>query len=104
VRAEQAQRRRERIVEAARALFLERGFAATTIAGVAEAAHVAPETVYAAFGGKAGLLEAVVLAAVLRDDEPESRSSAAGSARCWSCRTRTRGLRRWPVTPPRRPR
>jgi AcrR family transcriptional regulator len=71
VRAEQAQRTRERIVAAARALFLERGFAATTIAGVAEAADVAPETVYAAFRGKAGLLEAVVLAAVLRDDEPE---------------------------------
>jgi AcrR family transcriptional regulator len=71
VRAEQAQRTRERIVAAARALFLERGFAATTIAGVAEAANVAPETVYAAFRGKAGLLEAVVLAAVLRDDEPE---------------------------------
>jgi AcrR family transcriptional regulator len=71
VRAEQAERTRARIVAAARALFLERGFAGTTIASVAAAAEVAPETVYATFGGKAGLLEAVVLAAVLRDDEPE---------------------------------
>jgi AcrR family transcriptional regulator len=71
VRAEQAQRTRERIVAAARALFLERGFAGTTITSVAEAAEVAPETVYASFRGKAGLLEAVVLAAVLRDDEPD---------------------------------
>jgi len=38
---------------------------------VAEAAAVAPETVYATFRSKAGLLEAVVLAAVLRDDEPD---------------------------------
>src|SRR5512132_3010793 len=71
VRAEQAQRTRARIVEAARALFLERGVAATTITSVAEAAGVAPETVYAVFRSKGGLLEAVVLAAVLRDDEPD---------------------------------
>lgn len=38
---------------------------------MAAAADVAPETVYAVFRTKAGLLEAVVLAAVLRDDEPE---------------------------------
>jgi AcrR family transcriptional regulator len=71
VRAEQAERTRARIVEAARASFLARGFRATTIIRVAETAGVAPETVYAAFGSKAGLLEAVVLAAVLRDDEPD---------------------------------
>lgn len=71
IRAEQAQRTRGRILEAARALFLVQGFAATTIANVADAAAVAPETVYAVYRSKAGLLEAVVLAAVLRDDEPE---------------------------------
>jgi AcrR family transcriptional regulator len=71
VRTEQAQRTRARVVQAARGLFLDRGFAATTIASVAEAAAVAPETVYAAFGSKARLLEAVVLAAVLRDDEAD---------------------------------
>src|SRR5512144_2850216 len=71
VRAEQAQRTRARILEAARALFLERGFAATTITSVAQAAGVATETVYVAYRSKAGLLEAVVLAAVLRDGEPD---------------------------------
>lgn len=71
VRVEQAQRTRARILEAARGLFLDRGFAATTIASVADAAGVAPETVYATYRSKAGLLEAVVLAAVLRDDEPD---------------------------------
>ena len=71
VRAEQAQRTRARVLDAARALFLEEGFAATTIAAVAKAARVAPETVYATYRSKAGLLEAVVLAAVVRDDEAE---------------------------------
>lgn len=71
VRAEQAQRTRDRILAAARGLYLEEGFAATTIATVANAAGVAPETVYAAYRSKAGLLEAVVLAAILRDEEPE---------------------------------
>jgi AcrR family transcriptional regulator len=71
LRAEQAQRTQTRIAEAARSLFLERGFAATTIAAVAEHAGVAPETVYAAYRSKAGLLDSVVRAAVLRDDEPE---------------------------------
>jgi AcrR family transcriptional regulator len=71
VRAEQARRTQTRITEAARALFLERGFAATTIAAVAEQAGVAPETVYAVYRTKAGLLDSVVRAAVLRDDEPE---------------------------------
>jgi AcrR family transcriptional regulator len=70
VRAEQARRTQARILDAARALFLESGFAGTTIAAVAERAGVAPETVYAAYRTKAGLLEGVVHAAVQRDDEP----------------------------------
>jgi AcrR family transcriptional regulator len=71
VRAEQAQRTQGRILEAARALFLEHGFAAATIAAIAEQAGVAPETVYAVYRTKAGLLGSVVRAAVLRDVGPE---------------------------------
>jgi AcrR family transcriptional regulator len=70
-RAEQARRTQERILQAARALFLEDGFAATTIAAVAANAGVAPETVYAAYRSKAGLLEGVVMGAITRDGEPE---------------------------------
>lgn len=70
-RAAAAARTRARIVEAARALFLERGFSDTTITTVAKAAGVAPETVYSIYRTKAGLLDAVVRAAVLRNDEPE---------------------------------
>jgi AcrR family transcriptional regulator len=71
LRAEQARRTRARITDAARALFLERGFAATTIAAVAEQAGVAPETVYAVYGTKGGLLDGVVRSAVFRNDEPD---------------------------------
>jgi AcrR family transcriptional regulator len=54
-----ADRRRRLVVEAARGLFLERGFAGTTVAAVAQAAGVSVETVYKTFGGKAGLVRAV---------------------------------------------
>jgi AcrR family transcriptional regulator len=70
-RAAAAARTRAQIVEAARALFLERGFTDTTISTIAKRAGVAPETVYAIYRTKAGLLDAVVRGAVLRDDEPE---------------------------------
>lgn len=70
-RAAGAARTRARIVEAARASFLERGFADSTITLVAERAGVAPETVYSIYRTKAGLLDAVVRGAVQRDDEPE---------------------------------
>jgi AcrR family transcriptional regulator len=71
LRADQARRTQARITEAARALFLERGFATTTIAAVAEQAGVAPETIYAVYRTKAGLLDGVVRSAVFRNDEPE---------------------------------
>ena len=70
-RAEQAERTRQRILDAARELFLAQGFAPTTIAAVAERAELAAETVYATYGSKAGLLGGVVRAAVTRDDEPD---------------------------------
>jgi AcrR family transcriptional regulator len=76
LRAEQAKETRTRISDAARALFLERGFAATTMAAVAEQAGVAPETVYAAYRSKAGLLEGVVRSAVFRDGEPDEALQA----------------------------
>jgi AcrR family transcriptional regulator len=70
-RAEQARRTRERILESARELFLEEGFAKTTINAVADRARVSAETVYATYRSKPGLLGAVIRAAVTRGDEPE---------------------------------
>jgi AcrR family transcriptional regulator len=43
----------------ARELFLANGFGATTVAQIAGAAGVSPETVYKNFGGKAGLVRAI---------------------------------------------
>lgn len=58
-RAEQAQQRRERILAIASAELPRRGYAATTIQLIARRAGVSPETVYKAFGGKAGLVRAL---------------------------------------------
>lgn len=51
--------RRAAVLVAARELFLVTGFAATTMAAVAERAEVSPETVYKNFGNKPGLVRAL---------------------------------------------
>ena len=48
------------MIEAARALFIERGYVATTIAAIAARASVSPETVYTTFGTKRSLLSELV--------------------------------------------
>jgi AcrR family transcriptional regulator len=57
-RSERAQATRRRVVGAASRLFVERGYRATTIESIAEAADVSVETIYKRFGNKAGLLKA----------------------------------------------
>ena len=69
LRADQARRTRQRILEAALALFAERGYAGTTIAAVAERAGVSHETVYGTVGGKRRLLEDVIELAIAGDEE-----------------------------------
>lgn len=64
-----ADARRDRVVAAARELLLERGFAATSITDIADAAGVSPQMIYAAFGGKAGILGRVVDVSAGGDDE-----------------------------------
>jgi AcrR family transcriptional regulator len=60
LRADQAERTRRRVLESARRLFVERGYARTTVAAVADDAGVSPETIYLSVGGKRGLLEGVM--------------------------------------------
>src|SRR4051795_10024314 len=69
-RQSQARQTRAAVRDAAERLFLERGYAATTMAAVAEAANVSVETVYKAFGNKPGLVKGVFDVAVVGDDEP----------------------------------
>jgi AcrR family transcriptional regulator len=59
-RAEYAEATRQAIIEAARQLFAEKGYFATTVEEVAQRARVAPATVYAVGGGKQGLLRTLV--------------------------------------------
>ena len=62
--------RRRAVIDAAADLFLTHGYGETTISAVAAAAEVSAQLVYASFGGKAGLLSAVVDVLVGGDDEP----------------------------------
>jgi AcrR family transcriptional regulator len=61
---------RQSVIVAARRLFGERGYAATSIEAVAAAAGVAVPTVYAAFGNKRSILRALIDAAVDGAERP----------------------------------
>ena len=70
LRADQALQTRSRILDAALALFVDRGYAGTTVAAVAAEAGVSPETIYLSLGGKKGLLEGVIELAIAGEDDP----------------------------------
>jgi AcrR family transcriptional regulator len=57
-------------VEAARSLFLGRGYAGTTIEAIAGQAGVAVETVYATFGNKRAILSQLLDVSLVGDDRP----------------------------------
>jgi AcrR family transcriptional regulator len=59
-RQEYAEATRQAIVDAARKLFAERGYFATTVNAIAKEARVAPATVYAVTGGKQGLFDELI--------------------------------------------
>jgi AcrR family transcriptional regulator len=76
-RREQAAETRERVLDAAAALFAERGYESSTIAAIAAHAGVAPETVYARFHNKRTLLGELVSRAV-RGQDPAPVGEQAG--------------------------
>ena len=57
------------VVQAARTLFLERGYAGTTIEAVSELSDVPPATVYRLFSSKLGILKALLDVSVAGDDD-----------------------------------
>lgn len=69
-RKEQARLTRLQITEAARTLFIERGYAGATIEAIAEQAGVAQETVYAIFGSKRKILSFLLDISLGGDDQP----------------------------------
>ncbi len=59
-RAEQAAATRQAVLDAARELFVARGYAATTVADIAARARVSLDTVYASVGRKPALLRELI--------------------------------------------
>ena len=75
-RAEQAAATRRLILSAARDLFTQQGYVATTVADIAGRAEVAVDTVYAAVGRKPVVMRAVLESAISGTDDavpPEQR-------------------------------
>jgi AcrR family transcriptional regulator len=70
VRRDQARTRlaRAAVVDAARALFLDRGYGATTIDAISERADVPAATVYRLFSSKVGILKSILDVSIAGDD------------------------------------
>jgi AcrR family transcriptional regulator len=60
---------RAAVVEAARSLFLERGYGATTIEAISDISDVPPATVYRLFSSKRGILKALIDVSIVGDDQ-----------------------------------
>jgi AcrR family transcriptional regulator len=69
-RTERAQNTRKRVIEAATRLFVQQGYATTTMRAIAAEARVSVPTVELLFGTKAQLLHVVIDVAIAGDDEP----------------------------------
>ena len=69
-RAARARETRQRMVDAARRLFVERGYLPTTMSAIAQVAGVAIQTLYLSFGSKAGGLAATLDTTNAGDDAP----------------------------------
>jgi AcrR family transcriptional regulator len=80
MRTERAQRTRKRVIDAATRLFVQQGYATTTMRAIAAEAGVSVPTVELLFGTKAQLLHVVIDVAVAGDDEPVPVLSRAWAA------------------------
>src|SRR5689334_25149691 len=69
-RAERTQETKRAVVAAAHGLFLERGFADTTVEAISTASNVPIATVYRLFKTKTAILKQVIDTAVVGDDAP----------------------------------
>jgi AcrR family transcriptional regulator len=70
LRAARVARTETELIDAARSLFLQQGYVATTLAQIAERAGLAVRTVYVRFGTKAALFRRVVDRALVGDADP----------------------------------
>ncbi|MDF3298200.1 TetR/AcrR family transcriptional regulator [Streptomyces tropicalis] len=110
-RAERSRRTREKVVEAARELFVAQGYGATSLQEVADRAGVAVQTVYFVFRNKRALFKDVVDASIAGDTEPVAtmdrdwfRAACAEPTAAGQLRAHVRGVREIlgrvaPITP-----
>ena len=93
---------RAAVVDAARTLFLERGYGATTIEAISALSDVPPATVYRLFSSKRGILKALLDVSIVGDDEAVARWQIAHPFdRCSPIRTRRTSWRVLSASPPR---
>ncbi|MFB7828257.1 TetR/AcrR family transcriptional regulator [Streptomyces hydrogenans] len=99
-RAERSRRTREKIVVAARDLFVTQGYGATSLQQVADRAGVAVQTVYFVFRNKRALFKDVVDVSIAGDAEPVAtmdrdwfRSACAEPTAAGQLRAHVRGVR-----------
>jgi AcrR family transcriptional regulator len=85
-RQDAARRNRGAVLGAFRELLVRDGYSATTIRAVSEHAGVSPETVYKAFGGKAGLVKALWDVTLAGDDEPLAMAERPALLEVWLTR------------------
>ncbi|HEX5917084.1 MAG TPA: TetR/AcrR family transcriptional regulator [Nocardioides sp.] len=78
-RRAQAEKTRRQIADAARNLFVERGWSGTRVRDVAAAAGVSEPTVYAVYGNKAGLATALLDSLTAAVDFPRHMSELAAA-------------------------
>jgi len=94
-RAEQAAATRHLVLSAARDLFTQRGYAATTIVDIANQAEVAVDTVYAAVGRKPVVMRLVLESAISGTDDAIPAEQRAYVTEMRSAATATEKLRRY---------
>ncbi|MEV7533019.1 TetR/AcrR family transcriptional regulator [Streptomyces hydrogenans] len=99
-RAERSRRTREKIVVAARDLFVTQGYGATSLQQVADRAGVAVQTVYFVFRNKRALFKDVVDVSIAGDAEPIAtmdrdwfRAACAEPTAAGQLRAHVRGVR-----------
>src|SRR5690606_41839625 len=86
-RAERARRTREKVIEAARELFVAQGYGATSLQEVADRAGVAVQTVYCVFRNKRTLFKDVVDTSIAGDTEPVATTDRQWFRAAWAAPT-----------------
>ncbi|HEX9043530.1 MAG TPA: helix-turn-helix domain-containing protein [Candidatus Limnocylindrales bacterium] len=91
-RARQALATRRAVAAAARRLFAERGYTATTIEAISTAAEIPVQTIYSAFGSKRAILEEVRVAWIEESDVAALHAAALATP---DPRARLRAAAHW---------